>query len=145
VKQKLLLSELEVTKDQILEYARGLVKRYPLRIVREYDISAKEFKDCVVDNDLKHELACILGRWHAMRLTWMKASDLREELHGMLMDGVAPLTRMDTEELVDEIWDAAVVPVVEENPDATWDDLLEARPDIFPADYEDYDGYPKIE
>jgi hypothetical protein len=139
--QRVLFRELDINKDKILAFAEDMVRRYPKRTEKTWDDQKEEFVEHIVDNDVKHELGCILGRWLAIRLSWMSQKDLREELHDALVIGVTPISEKTSEELIDEIWDSVVMVTLGDNPAATWDDVLADKPDVWLDSYEDYEGY----
>jgi len=137
----MLLQELEPTKERILEYARGLVERYPTYV--ESRLHDGEIVPTNTVNTVVHELRNLLGRWYAARLSWMSQSDLREQLHDLWLNGTdsTPVYEMEQDELVEEIWDGIVVLAIENDPDATWDDVLAEHPTIWLEELDEFEAY----
>jgi hypothetical protein len=56
------------------------------------------------DEQVKSELACVLGRWSWRTSAWCSKHDLQEALHECRLDGCKGYLQMTIDELLDEIF-----------------------------------------
>jgi hypothetical protein len=96
-------AETPINSETLIAWARERVSKHPTREDERWDETKKEWLTVTVSNTPEFELACIAGGFQDRMLEDQKASELREHLHDLYLNGLGGYKQMTLEEIVDKI------------------------------------------